>query len=172
MPPKKRQSIGQVHPKTRRAKVMRACEAPEQRDARVEQRRLRMSAPRAIETPEVWRDRLEKDRLRMSAATAIETPEVRRDRLEEDRHRRAASRANETAEQMEARIEENRVRIVQTRELLRQSNLKLEAFKYDPQCDYQVHPNVYIGKMDIVCVNCSAKKFKGESSGMCCSCEL
>ncbi|GBL58862.1 hypothetical protein AVEN_91114-1 [Araneus ventricosus] len=114
MPPKKRQSIGEVHPKTRRTKVMRACETPEQRDARVEQSRLRMSASRAIETHE-----------------------VRRDRLEEDRHRRAASRANETTEQREARVEENRVRIVQTRELLRQNNLKLEAFKYDPQYDYQ-----------------------------------
>ncbi|GBM00524.1 hypothetical protein AVEN_77338-1 [Araneus ventricosus] len=126
MPPKKRQSSGQVHPKTRRARVMRACETPEQRDARVEQSRLRMSASRSIETPE-----------------------VRRDRLEEDLHRRAASRANETTEQREARVEENRVGIVQTREFLRQSNLKLEAFKYDPQYDYQVHPNVYIRKMDI-----------------------
>ncbi|GBO43391.1 hypothetical protein AVEN_128537-1, partial [Araneus ventricosus] len=49
MPPKKRQSIGQVHPKTRREKVMRACETPEQHDARLEQSRLRMSASRAIE---------------------------------------------------------------------------------------------------------------------------
>ncbi|GBL98316.1 hypothetical protein AVEN_174103-1 [Araneus ventricosus] len=146
MPPKKRQYIGQVHPKTRRAKVMRACETPEQRDTRVEQSCLRMSASRAIEKPE-----------------------VRRDRLEEDRHRRAACRANETTEQREARVEENRVRIVQTRGLLRQSNLKLVAFKYDPQYGYQVHPNVYIGKTDIVCVHCSAKKFKGESPGMCCS---
>ncbi|GBM95435.1 hypothetical protein AVEN_69528-1 [Araneus ventricosus] len=105
----------------------------------------------------------------MSASRAIEIPEVRRDRLEEDRHRRAASTANETTEQREARFEENRVSIVQTRELLRQSNLQLEAFKNDPQYDYQVHPNVYIGKMDIVCVHCSAKKFKGESPGICCS---
>ncbi|GBO33182.1 hypothetical protein AVEN_64425-1 [Araneus ventricosus] len=64
---------------------MRACEAPEQRDARVEQSRLRVPASRAIETPEVLRDR-----------------------FEEDRHRMAASRANETAEQKEARVEEDR----------------------------------------------------------------
>ncbi|GBM23120.1 hypothetical protein AVEN_150535-1 [Araneus ventricosus] len=82
MPPKKRQSIGQVHTKTRRAKIMRACETPNQRDARVEQSRLMKSAFRAIETPE-----------------------VRRDRLEDDRHRRAASRANETTEQRAAPIE-------------------------------------------------------------------
>ncbi|GBN08799.1 Zinc finger protein sens [Araneus ventricosus] len=110
------------------------CETPEQRDAGVEQSHLRMSASRAIETPE-----------------------VRINRPEEDRHRRAASRANETTEQRKARVEENRARIVQTRELLRQSNLKLEAFKYDPQYDYQVQPNVYIGKIDIVCVYCGAK---------------
>ncbi|GBN49412.1 hypothetical protein AVEN_258555-1 [Araneus ventricosus] len=116
---------------------MTQCETPEQREARVEQSRVKMSASRALETPE-----------------------VRRDRLEEDRHRRAASRANETTEQREARVEENRVRIVQTRELLRQSNLKLEAFTYDSEYDYQVHPNVYIGKMDIVCVHCSAKQFR------------
>ncbi|GBN30383.1 hypothetical protein AVEN_260619-1 [Araneus ventricosus] len=124
---------------------MRVCETPEQCDARVEQSRLRMTASRALETPE-----------------------VRRDRHEEDIHRRVASRANETTGQREARVEENRVRIIQTRELLQQSNLKLEVFKYDPQYDYQVHPNVCIGKMDIVCVHCSAKKFKGESPGMCC----
>ncbi|GBN10694.1 hypothetical protein AVEN_181247-1 [Araneus ventricosus] len=100
MPPKKRNSIGQAHSKTRIAKVMRACETPEQSDARVEQSSLRMSASRAIETTE-----------------------VRRDRLEEDRHRRAASSANETTKQREDRVEETRVRIVQTRELLRQSNL-------------------------------------------------
>ncbi|GBN57545.1 hypothetical protein AVEN_255325-1 [Araneus ventricosus] len=144
MPPKKRQSIVRAHLKTRRDKVMRACETPEQSDAPVEQSRLRMSASRTIETPE-----------------------VRRDRLEEDRHRN-----NETTEQRESCVEETRVRIVQTRELLRQGNLKLEAFKYDPQDDYQVHPNVYFGKMDIVCVHCSAKNFKGESPGMCCSYEL
>ncbi|GBM43234.1 Zinc finger protein 45 [Araneus ventricosus] len=50
-----------------------------------------------------------------------------------------------------------------------ESNLKLEAFKYDPQYDYQVNPNVCIGKMDIVYVHCSAKKFKGEFPEMCCS---
>ncbi|GBN31549.1 hypothetical protein AVEN_101564-2 [Araneus ventricosus] len=79
MPPKKRQSTGQVHLKTRRAKVMRACETPEQCDACAEQSHLR----------------------------------------------RAASRANETTVQREARVEESRLRIVQTRELLWQSNLKL-----------------------------------------------
>ncbi|GBM17602.1 hypothetical protein AVEN_80897-1 [Araneus ventricosus] len=87
-----------------------------------------------IETPEVRRDQGQRN------------PVLRRERLEEDRHIRAAFRANETTEQRG-----NRLRIVQTRELLRQSNLKLEAFKYDPQYDYQVHPNVYIEKMDIVC---------------------
>ncbi|GBN62533.1 hypothetical protein AVEN_69697-1 [Araneus ventricosus] len=93
----------------------------------------------------------------MSAYRAIETPE--------DRHRRDVSGANETTEQREARVDENRVRIVQTRELLRQSNLKHEAFKYDPQYDYQVHPNVYIGKMDTVCAHCNAKKFKASLLG-------
>ncbi|GBM96377.1 hypothetical protein AVEN_64081-1 [Araneus ventricosus] len=69
---------------------------------------------------------IKQSRLRMSASRGIETPEVRRDHFEEDRHRRAASTANETIERREACVEENRVRIVQTRELLRQSNLKLE----------------------------------------------
>ncbi|GBN49363.1 hypothetical protein AVEN_247721-1 [Araneus ventricosus] len=83
----------------------------------------------------------------MSVSRAIETPEVWR-----DCHRRAASRANETAEEREPCVEENRARIVQTRELLRQSNPNLKAFKYDPQYDYQVHPNIYIEKMDILSV--------------------
>ncbi|GBN65113.1 hypothetical protein AVEN_15253-1 [Araneus ventricosus] len=96
--------------KNRRVKVMRACETAEQCDVRVEQSLLRMSASRPLETHE-----------------------VRRYRLEEDSHRRAEARANGTTEQREVHLEENRVRIVQTRELLRQSNLKLEAFEYDPQ---------------------------------------
>ncbi|GBM90078.1 hypothetical protein AVEN_220363-1 [Araneus ventricosus] len=126
-----------------------AIETHQVRRDRFKEDHHRMSASRAIETHQVQRDRLEEDRLRMSASRDIETHQVRRDRLEEDRHRRPASRANQTTEQREARVEENRVRIVQTRELLRQSNLKLEAFNYGPQNAYQVHPNAYIGKMDM-----------------------
>ncbi|GBL93726.1 hypothetical protein AVEN_166768-1 [Araneus ventricosus] len=43
---------------------MRACETPEQRNARFEQSRLGMSASRAVETPEISRDCLEEDRHR------------------------------------------------------------------------------------------------------------
>ncbi|GFW87993.1 ATP-dependent DNA helicase [Trichonephila clavipes] len=43
------------------------------------------------------------------------------------------------------------------------ADLNLIAFHYDSNNDYNLHPNVVIGKMDKICMHCSALKFKMKS---------
>lgn len=43
------------------------------------------------------------------------------------------------------------------------------AFNYDPTIEYDAHPKLSIGEMNIVCQHCQALKFKRETAGMCCS---
>jgi hypothetical protein len=59
--------------------------------------------------------------------------------------------------------------MTETRQAVMRSNLSQEAFNYDRTCDYESHQNVMIGKMDVVCSHCQAKKFRDESPGICCS---
>jgi hypothetical protein len=44
----------------------------------------------------------------------------------------------------------------------------MEGFHYDPHKDYSQHASVTIGKMDMVCSYCQAKRFKSVSPGICC----
>lgn len=46
--------------------------------------------------------------------------------------------------------------------------LNMEAFSYKTDYDYSKHKNVQIGKMNIICAFCKAKKFINESIGICC----
>lgn len=46
--------------------------------------------------------------------------------------------------------------------------LENEAFHYNSAKEYDKHPNIIIGKMDVTCIFCGAKKFKGETQSMCC----
>jgi hypothetical protein len=55
--------------------------------------------------------------------------------------------------------------MAETRQAVMRLNLNLEAFNYDRTYDYESHPNVMIGKMDVVCNHCQAKIFRGESPG-------
>ena len=43
------------------------------------------------------------------------------------------------------------------------------AFNYDAKNKYSSNPKVIIGNMSKICTFCSAKKFPGESKGLCCS---
>ena len=43
------------------------------------------------------------------------------------------------------------------------------AFSYDHTKPYASHVNVSIGQMIAICQHCHAKKWPGESAGMCCS---
>ena len=47
------------------------------------------------------------------------------------------------------------------------ADLNRSAFHYDANYDYTLHPSVVIGKIDKLCVYCSAFKFKNETPRMC-----
>ena len=43
------------------------------------------------------------------------------------------------------------------------------AFHYEANYDYTLHPSVVIGKMNKLCVYCSALEFKNKTPEMCCT---
>jgi hypothetical protein len=112
---------------------------------------------------------LEKDRTITATSRTGETTQQREYRLEKDRTTTATSRETETAQQRRERLEENRIRMTETRQAVMRLNLSQEAFNYDRTYDYESHQNAMIGNMDVVCSHCQAKKFRGESPGICCS---
>ena len=73
MPLKKRQSIGQVHPNAKRARLLRAADTPEERDSRLEHQRRRQAEIRAAETPGEHRERVDQQRRRQTEIKAAET---------------------------------------------------------------------------------------------------
>ena len=119
-----------------------------------------------------------------------ETDALREVRLENLRTHATTSRQLETVEQREVRLEclrTHAVNILQletvehraTRlELLRKNstvintkkwqNLINAAFYYEARTNYKNHPCLLIGSMTEICSHCSATKFKGETSGLCC----
>ncbi|EYB87952.1 hypothetical protein Y032_0254g286 [Ancylostoma ceylanicum] len=170
----------------------RALETSEQHETRNEQNRIRTAESRALETSDQRQDRNEGDRLRTAESRLMETSEQRENRLEGNRPRVAESRAAESSEQREIRLavtrsrnaelraietpqqlefrrENDRRRHIQSRQLSNRSDLRLKAFNYDPHCDYRAHPRVSIGKMDVVCGYCHARRYRAEPPGMCCS---
>ena len=106
--------------------------------------------------------------LKKKALRASETVEQREARLEIGRVGNVQACSSETLEQREARLETVRVRIARFKGSLH-ADLNLCAFRYDANYDYSLHPSVVIGKMDKLCVYCSALKFKNETPGMCCA---
>ena len=102
------------------------------------------------------------------ALRASETDEQREARLETARVRNAQAFSSETLQQRDARLETVRVRIARSRRTPN-AYLNLAAFRYDAIYNYSLHPSVVIGKMDKLCVYCSALKFKNETLGMCCA---
>ncbi|EYC05660.1 hypothetical protein Y032_0081g1508 [Ancylostoma ceylanicum] len=162
----------------------RAAETSEQREIRLEEMRLRNAELRAAETPEqcdARHARLEENRFRTAEASAVETSEQREARLGVIRHINAASRAAETSEQRgtrlevtrlrntestaaetpqqrKDRLEDERARRFQLRQGFRRADLKLAAFRYDSNYNYREHPNVVIGRMDVACSHCQARR--------------
>ncbi|XP_031634678.1 uncharacterized protein LOC116347980 [Contarinia nasturtii] len=168
MPPTKKFHVGKNTLKARKVKTKRVKETPYTRKHRLESVRLQMCESRANETPYNRENRLESVRLRMCEIRANKTVDNRKVRLEADRLRKSELRAAETSVQREVRLKLNRERAVASRKSV-WTNLNNEAFKYDKQIDYSLHPNVSIGKMDSLCLHCHALKFHKESPGMCCS---
>ncbi|XP_054290927.1 uncharacterized protein LOC129005912 [Macrosteles quadrilineatus] len=149
-----------------RASTSRAAETHEQRDARLEDQRVRASTSRAAETPEQRDERIEDLRVRASTSRSAETPEQRDERIEDLRVRASTSRAAETPEDLQVRRETERLRQIQTRI---RGDLNKAAFEYDKTYDYKIHRDIAIGLMTTLCPYCHALKFQKESLGMCCS---
>ncbi|GFX54990.1 ATP-dependent DNA helicase [Trichonephila clavipes] len=89
-------------------------------------------------------------------------------RLETDRIRTNQIRSLRELELRERRLQNVRISTARSRRTLH-VDLNLSAFHYDSNNDYSLHPNVVIGKMDKICMYCSALKFKNETRGMCCA---
>ncbi|GFV79797.1 uncharacterized protein TNCV_1726221 [Trichonephila clavipes] len=127
---------------TRKRRALRASESDEQRALRLENLRVHVTETRSSDQREV---RLETDRIRTNQIRSSETTELRERRLQNVRISTARSRRTLHAD------------------------LNLSAFHYDSNNDYSLHRNVVIGKMDKICMYCSALKFKNETRGMCCA---
>ncbi|GFV41445.1 ATP-dependent DNA helicase [Trichonephila clavipes] len=144
MPPKRR-AIGRSTPQARKRRALGASESDEQRALRLENLRVHATETRSSESSDQREVRLETDRIRTNQIRSSETTELRERRLQNVRISTARSRRTLHAD------------------------LNLSAFHYDSNNDYSLHPNVVIGKMDKICMYCSALKFKNETRGMCCA---
>lgn len=111
-----------------------------------------------------------------------ETEEQRQHRNELARGR--ASRSRSDPERRQQHNVDERTRAQRTRNerfrrnetvdqrITRRANevvLERAAFQYDHAIDYRLNKNVDIGKMDLICQHCQARKFKTETPGMCCA---
>ncbi|GFS85903.1 uncharacterized protein TNCV_1219131 [Trichonephila clavipes] len=144
MPPKRR-AIGRSTPQAGKRRALRASESDEQRALRLENLRVHATETRSSESSDQREVRLKTDRIRTNQIRSSETTELRERRLQNVRISTARSRRTLHAD------------------------LNLCAFHYDSNNDYSLHPNVIIGKMDKICMYCSALKFKNETRGMCCA---
>jgi hypothetical protein len=98
-----------------------------------------------------------------------ETPQQTEARLADKRNREDSRRSSETPQQTEARLADKRARDITRRAQRLPMDLKNAAFSYKPQLDYNMHPSVQIGNMEVVCTHCGALKWKGETPGLCCA---
>ncbi|GFT18961.1 uncharacterized protein TNCV_4725981 [Trichonephila clavipes] len=135
MPPKRRAN-GRSTPQARKRRALRASESDEQRALRLENLRVHASETRSSESSD-----------------------QRKVRLETDRKRTNQIRSSETTELRESRLQNVRISTARSRRTLH-ADLNLSAFHYNSNNDYSLHPNVAIGKMDKICMYCSALKFK------------
>ena len=89
-------------------------------------------------------------------------------RQTQDRERHQVTRAAETTPERASRLQIVRSRTSASRMRLWRT-LENAAFNYDPSADYASDPSCIIGSMSVTCQHCEAKKWKGETPGMCCS---
>lgn len=150
-----------------RATTSRAEETDQQRKSRLQDMALRSATSRSEETVQQRETRLHDMAVYATASREEETVQQREDRLYNQRERTVLLRTTETVEQHATRVQEMRCMARHSR-TIRHINLALEAFRYDPQKNYMEHNDVTIGKMEVVCTYCQAKKFKNEAPGICC----
>ena len=107
--------------------------------------------------------------MKISTSTARESSAEKDLLLQQERVRAITSRARQSSRERELRVQQDRRRKQESRIVNQHSDLKLGAFNYNSDYDYCNHPNVVIGRMDVICNHCRAKKYKCEPAGMCCS---
>ncbi|GFU70728.1 ATP-dependent DNA helicase [Trichonephila clavipes] len=112
--------------------------------------------------------RLENLRVHATETRSSESSDQREVRLETNRIRTNQIRSSERTELRERRLQNVRISTARSRRTLH-ADLNLSAFHYDSNNEYSLHSNVVIGKMDKICMYCSALKFKNETRGMCCA---
>ncbi|KAE9524196.1 hypothetical protein AGLY_015441 [Aphis glycines] len=127
--------------RSRRKRVEKAQQLPEQIETRNAAQRIRTAESRARESQEQRDEHLQQNITRTRAARKRNIATVR----ERDRQRQWISRS-----------------------LTRVSFVRL-AFEYAPDINYSAHSKIAIGGMNKVCQYCQALKFRNEAAGMCCA---
>ncbi|GFU69631.1 helitron_like_N domain-containing protein [Trichonephila clavipes] len=141
MPPKKSNLNNASSKGSRRKRVERAQQLPEQIETRNAAQRIRTAESRARESQEQRDERLQQNITRTRVARERNIATVRA----LDRQRQRISRS-----------------------LTRASFVRL-AFEYSPDINYSAHSKIAIGGMNKVCQYCHALKFRNEAAGMCCA---
>ena len=170
MPPKKVKIGSRSRKQTKEAKkkaARREAEDVTDRERRLDDKRKRSAASREAEDATVRERRLEEQRNRTTANREAEDATDREKRLEKKRNRTETSRAVEDQQQQELRRRTMREKATASRSRAL-SSLSHEGLNYNEGTEYAQHSKVIIGGMTEVCKHCSAKKYPGETAGMCC----
>ena len=141
-----------------RSTQARASETVEETAARRDVERLRSSQARASETVEETAARRDVERLRSSQARTAETLDETVERRDTNRRRMAVTRAGET---IIGDFSQN------CADIHHRTWLRL-GFFYDHFLCYAGHPSVSLGRMNVTCQFCGAKKWLRERPGICC----
>ncbi|CAE1298320.1 unnamed protein product [Acanthosepion pharaonis] len=128
--------------------IRRSQESMAEKTARHAADAAAASAARASESSAQKRTRRQRDAISTSAARAVEGPTERLERLQTVNQRRHAQRGLCSPP--------------------KQFWFKL-AFNYEPVLRLSGRKDLQIGSMSVVCGHCNAKKWPGESAGLCCS---
>ncbi|GFV64161.1 hypothetical protein TNCV_3206691 [Trichonephila clavipes] len=168
MPIRKRGSLGRKTVKSKIVEHTRAAEAPDEKRARLQADQVHHSLARAAETPEQYQVRLQSQQVRQNASRAAETPEQRKLRLHDDQVLYRTARAAETPIQHVVHLLDLRRKINVAITLKWRAQMH-DGFMYNPRYDCKSNNVLDIGRMSNICLKCSALKWKGETSGMCCS---
>ena len=144
--------------KSLRSSQARASETVEETAARRDVERLRSSQARAAETVEETAARTEVQRLRSSQARTAETLDETVERRDTNRRRMAMTRAGET---IIGDFSQN------CADIHHRTWLRL-GFFYEHFLCYAGHPSVSLGRMNVTCQFCGAKKWLRERPSICC----
>ncbi len=155
-----------------RQEAHRATESKAQHTARLASQRERQEACRDMESEDQHIARITNQRMRQEVQRATESEDQQIARRTSDRDRHAAQRDAESEDQQIARRANDSAQHATSRTRQRQNTMTMwqrAAFAYDSSLAYADCPDVCIGGMTQTCPYCAAKKWKGETPGLCCS---